>query len=80
MTTASERMSGTAGQTRRSAGMVANRLRDSPWPAIFLGAGLGYLLYRSYADRQPRWDEARRAAYDYDDAGYLHDERSSTAL
>jgi ElaB/YqjD/DUF883 family membrane-anchored ribosome-binding protein len=74
MNTASERMSEMAGQTRESAEMVADRMRDSPWPAVFLGAGLGYLIYRSYADRELHWEDARRA-YDYDDERYAHDER-----
>ena len=43
-------------------------LRDYPWPAVVVGAGLGYLLYRCFGmpgrggDAGYRYDERRTAA------------------
>jgi ElaB/YqjD/DUF883 family membrane-anchored ribosome-binding protein len=48
MSTASERMTDMAERTRDAAGSIAERAGTTPWPAILIGAGLGYLLYRQY--------------------------------
>jgi len=67
MTTASEKMNDLAERTRETAQGVVDSVRDNPWPAVVVGAGLGYLLYRRFgasglgreAGFNRRYDDAR---------------------
>lgn len=67
MTNASERMSDVADKTREAAQTVAETVRDNPWPAVLVGAGLGYLLYRTFGERRHDWEASwNNRAYEYD--------------
>jgi ElaB/YqjD/DUF883 family membrane-anchored ribosome-binding protein len=57
MHTASERMNEMTERTRGAAGAIVERAGSNPWPAMVVGAGLGYLLYRAFSE-----DEARSGA------------------
>jgi ElaB/YqjD/DUF883 family membrane-anchored ribosome-binding protein len=64
MHTASERMNEMTERTRGAAGAIVERAGSNPWPAMVVGAGLGYLLYRAFSE-----DEARSGA-SWNAAGY----------
>lgn len=53
---------------RTQPGRWTGALRDSPWPAVAIGAGLSYLLYR-------RFGSSGRCR----EVGYRYDERRASA-
>ena len=61
MHTASERMTEMTERTRDVAGTIAERAGSNPWPAVLVGAGLGYLLYHALGENQQRRDSSWNA-------------------
>ena len=61
MHTASERMHEMTERTRGAAGAIAERAGSNPWPAVLVGAGLGYLLYRAFSEDEARWGSSWNA-------------------
>jgi ElaB/YqjD/DUF883 family membrane-anchored ribosome-binding protein len=77
MTTASRRMGDMADKTRDAAQSVAETVRGNPWPAVIVGAGLGYVLYRTFGERRQDWEASwNNRAYAY---GELYDEPYASA-
>lgn len=72
MTTASRRMGDISDKTRDAAQSVAETMRDNPWPAVLVGAGLGYVLYRTFGERRQDGEASwNNRAYAY---GELYEE------
>jgi ElaB/YqjD/DUF883 family membrane-anchored ribosome-binding protein len=61
MHTAGERMNEMTERTRDAAGAIAERAGSNPWPAVLIGAGLGYLLYHALSENEYRWDSSWNA-------------------
>lgn len=74
MHTAGERMNEMAERTRGAAGAIAERAGSNPWPAVLVGAGLGYLLYHALSENDRRWDSSWNAR------GYSRDDPEGRAV
>ena len=61
MNTASERVNEMTERTREAAGAIAERAGSNPWPAVLVGAGLGYLLYHALSENEYRGDSSWNA-------------------
>ena len=61
MHTAGERMNEMSERTRDVAGTIAERAGNNPWPAVLVGAGLGYLLYHALSENDRRRDSSWNA-------------------
>jgi ElaB/YqjD/DUF883 family membrane-anchored ribosome-binding protein len=61
MHTAGDRMNEMTERTREAAGAIAERAGSNPWPAVLVGAGLGYLLYHALSENEHRWDSSWNA-------------------